>query len=434
MILVSELETLKIGLDTVWVTISSALIFFMSPGFAFLEAGLCQQKNVVSVLTKNLAVYGISFLAFWGIGFALQFSDGNSLIGQSGFFLLGEDNSPAIKTYTGIYTSLSWAGIPLATKFVFQLGFATTAATIISGAVAERIKLINYLLFCFLFVSFVYPLVGHWVWGGGWLAKLGFFDFAGSSVVHVCGGCAALAGAYMLGPRTGRYQIRNTNPFQPSSYTSAVIGVGALWLGWWGFNAGSTLSGTNFVAIGTITLNTNLAAAVGGLSAFLLSWSRNGRSDLGQLINGILGGLVAVTASCAYISSGAAFIIGVVAGILVVLAVRWLDNWRIDDPVGAIAVHLFCGAWGTLALGLFAQTPASISPAPDAGILMGGTFYQLGVQGLGLLTITLTVTTISTIFWFGLKSLLGLRVSKTSEEIGLDISQHNLQGVKDDNY
>jgi ammonium transporter, Amt family len=427
----SEIETLRVSLDTVWVTVASALVFFMSIGFALLESGLCQTKNVASVLAKNLAVYGISMIAYWSLGFAVQFSNGNDFIGQGGFFLLGEDNSPAIKEYAGIYKSIAWTGVPLATKFMFQVGFAATTATIISGAIAERTKLINYLLFCLLFVAGIYPVVGHWAWGGGWLAKAGFYDFAGSCVVHVAGGCAALSGAYILGPRKGRYRVRNANPFDPHSYTSAVLGGGILWLGWWGFNAGSTMSGTAFVAIGTITLNTNLAGAVGGLAALLTAWSRKGYPDLGQLVNGILGGLVAITASCAFVDTAPAFLIGLVAGVLVVFAAEWMDRWRIDDPVGAVAVHLFCGGWGTIALGLFAKAPAKelISTSPRAGVLMGGTSYQLGVQILGLVSVGLFVTIASTALWLALKSLLGLRVSTKHEETGLDVSQHRLKGV-----
>jgi ammonium transporter, Amt family len=340
----TELEIVRVSVNTLWVTFSAALVFFMSIGFALLESGLCQSKNHINVLTKNLAVYGISVLAYWMIGFGLEFANGNDFVGQGGFLLLGEDNSPAIKTYSGIYSSLSWAGVPLATKFVFQVGFAATTAMIVSGAIAERIKLINYLLFCLLFVGLIYPVVGHWVWGGGWLSKAGFFDFAGSCVVHVAGGCAALSGAFILGPRKDRY-LTPKHPFVAHSYTNAVMGAGVLWLGWWGFNGGSTMSATTYSAI------------------------------------------------------------------------------------GAIPVHLVFGAWGTLALGLFSQGSIYTSPAPRIGILMGGSSYQLGIQLVGMLSVTLFVTLTSVILWLGLKSLLGLRVNPKSEHVGLDLSVH---GIEDD--
>jgi ammonium transporter, Amt family len=418
----TETQELRVAIDTIWVVVSAAFVFFMSAGFLLLESGLCQRKNLVSILIKNLSVYAIAAVTYWILGFGLQFAQGNSLIGSGGFLLLGQDNSPATKDYQGIFPALSYSGVALSAKFLFHLGFASTSAIIVSGAVAERIKLIDYLCFTLLFVAFIYPLVGHWAWGGGWLQQLEFYDFAGSAIVHTSGGMAALIGILCLGPRSG-FQAGAT--FAPSSMRSATIGCVILWLCWWFFNAGSLMGVSS--AVGAIALNTNLAAATGALAGLLLHWMLQGQANLGKMINGLLGGLVAVTAPCAYISPGAAAVIGICAGVLVIYVEQWMLAAGLDDPVGAVPVHLACGVWGTVALGIFSQGGINgVSPAPRLGLIAGGGPFQFGVQLLGILAVAGAVALLSYIFWTILKMSLGLRLSNFEQEKGADVLQHGI--------
>jgi ammonium transporter, Amt family len=426
------LPELKVGLDTAWVMGTGLLVFFMNCGFTMLEIGLCQQKNTVNILTKNLMVFALTTAAFSTIGFGLMFGNGNDWIGANGFFLLGIDNSPAIgSAYQGVFRSMGWAGIPLEAKFFFELTFASTAATIVSGAVAERIKLVDFFIFTLLFGGIAYPIIGHWVWGGGWLAGLGFFDFAGSSVVHVVGGCAALMGAILLKPRVGKYAKTGLPLSLPQhSMMATTLGCFIMWLGWFGFNGGSTLAVTPSIA--HIILATNVAAACGGIAAMMVTWIVAGKPDLVLLIDGILAGLVAITASCAFVGLASAAIVGIVAGVLVVFAVGWIESAGIDDPVGAVAVHLVNGIWGTLALGLFSEGNAfGLSPAPGRGLFWGGGWQQLGNQSLGLVAILLAATLFSYAFWMLLKVTLGLRVSRKAELMGLDISEHSQEAYPD---
>jgi ammonium transporter, Amt family len=435
-------QELKVGLDTAWVMIAAMLVIFMNAGFCMLEAGMCRQKNAVNVLAKNLIVFALSTIAFWAIGFGLMFSDGSPFIGSSGFFLSGADNSPAMgNDYKGIFGSLNWTGVPLAAKFFFQLAFAGTAATIVSGAVAERIKFVDFLIFSLLFVGIAYPITGHWIWGGGWLAKAGFYDFAGSTVVHAMGGVGALMGAVFLGSRLGRYKSDGSVTAMPGHNMSiATLGCLILWLGWFGFNPGSTMSVGNGAAIAHIALTTNTAAAFGGVAATIVAWVVLGKPDLSMVINGILAGLVAVTASCAFITLPAAAIIGAVAGVLVVFAVGFFDKLKIDDPVGAISVHLVNGTWGTIALGLFAvgidnqafkDHPALYFPqgavAPNAGLFYNGGFGQLWIQIVGVVAVIAMTALLSAIFWGVLKATLGIRVTEHEEYEGLDISEHGME-------
>lgn len=426
---------LRVGLDTMWVMVAAMLVFFMNAGFCMLETGLCRQKNAVNVLAKNLIVFAMSTIAFWVAGFGLMFGGGNDFIGTDGvFFLSGIDNSPAtLDAYQGAYGSLNWAGVPLLAKFFFQLAFAGTAATIVSGAVAERIKFVDFLIFSLLLVGIAYPLTGHWVWGGGWLAKAGFFDFAGSTVVHAVGGWAALMGAIILGPRIGKYNEDGSSNAMPGhNMAIATLGCLILWLGWFGFNPGSTMSISWLIA--HIAMTTNIAAAFGGLAATFTAWALLGKPDLSMVINGILAGLVAVTAPCAFITVWAAAIIGAVGGVLVVFAVLWIDRLKVDDPVGAISVHLVNGVWGTIALGLFAVGPdvkvgqdVLYTAGPGRGFLLGGGFGQLGAQLLGSITVGLTIAILSAIFWLALKATLGIRVSAEEELKGLDIGEHGME-------
>ncbi|MBN8561326.1 MAG: ammonium transporter [Leptolyngbya sp. UWPOB_LEPTO1] len=422
---------LKVGLDTMWVMIAGCLVFFMNAGFCMLETGMCRQKNAVNVLAKNLIVFALSTVAFWAIGFGLMFSNGNGWIGASGgFFLTGTDSSPVTgDAYQGIFKAISWAGVPLAAKFFFQLVFAGTAATIVSGAVAERIKFIDFLLFSLLLVGIAYPITGHWIWGGGWLATLGFYDFAGSTVVHAVGGWAALMGASFLGARIGKYNADGSaNAIPPHNLSIATLGALILWLGWFGFNPGSTMSVGNGSLIAHIALTTNTGGAFGAIAATVVAWAILGKPDLTMTINGLLAGLVAVTAPCAWISVPSSAIIGAIGGILVVFAVGFFDKLKIDDPVGAIAVHLVNGVWGTLALGLFSQADAfGATPAPKAGLLFGGGIEQFWYQLVGVLSVGGFTVLISSIFWILLKSTLGIRVTSEEELEGLDISEHGME-------
>jgi ammonium transporter, Amt family len=425
-------QEVKVSVDTVWVLICGILVFFINCGFALLEAGLCRQKNTVNILTKNLSIFALTTISFWIIGFGLMFGNGNSWIGVDGFFLLGADNSPATnKDYQGVFASLSWAGVPLAAKFFFQLGFASTSASIVSGAVAERIRLVSFLIFTLLFGCSAYPLIGHWVWGGGWLATKGFYDFAGAGVVHVVGGCAALTGAWLVKPRTGKYGKTGLPMAIPGhSMALATLGCFIMWMGWFGFNAGSTLGVSAMVA--HILLVTNIAAACGGLAAIMTSWVVAGKPDLVKLISGLLAGLVSITAACPFVNLPSAAMIGTVAGILVVFCLDWVERSGIDDPIGAISVHLASGIWGILALGLFSQGNifGAIS-APKLGLLWGGGFEQLGIQSLGLLAMIITALLVSYAFWYLLKSTLGLRVSRKSEAVGLDTNEHSMEAYPD---
>lgn len=430
-----QLASLKVGLDTMWVMVAGMLVFFMNAGFGMLETGFCRQKNAVNVLAKNLIVFALSTIAFWIIGFGLMFSDGNAFMGTGGFFLSGADNSPVTgDAYTGIFGSLNWTGVPLMAKFFFQLAFAGTAATIVSGAVAERIKFTDFLIFSILLVGLAYPITGHWIWGGGWLAKLGFWDFAGSTVVHSVGGWAALMGAAFLGPRLGKYQDGRITALPGHNMSIATLGCLILWLGWFGFNPGSTMA-VDPSAIAHIAITTNTAAAFGGVAATATAWLYLGKPDLSMIINGILAGLVGVTASCAWINIPSSAVIGIVAGIIVVFSVTFFDRIKIDDPVGATSVHLVCGVWGTLAVGLFSVGPDVIlrggaplyTAGPAKGLFFGGDFTQLMHQIVGVLAVGGMTVLLSTIFWLALKATLGIRVTPEEELEGLDIGEHGME-------
>lgn len=415
----------KVILDTIWVLVTAMLVFFMNMGFAMVESGFARVKNCVNILSKNFIVFAISSIAFWVIGWGFMFGDGNPFIGIKGlFFLSGADNSPATgEAYQGVYNSISWATVPFLAKFFFQLVFAGTAATIVSGAVAERIKYISFIVFSFIMVGIMYPITGHWIWGGGWLQKLGMFDFAGSSVVHSVGGWAALAGVLMLGPRFGKYGDNGKiNPMPGHNLAIATIGCFVLWLGWFGFNPGSTMAAIPH-DIARIAITTNSAAAAAVLSATILSWLLLGKPDLGMTLNGCLAGLVAITAPCAYVSVGSSVIIGLIAGVLVVLAVIGFDRLKIDDPVGALSVHLVNGVFGTIAVGLFAQDPIMPNTTGN-GLFFGGGVKLLGAQLIGVLAVGLFTFVIAIIAWSLIKATIGLRVSLQEEMMGLDIGEH----------
>ena len=422
----------KVNLDTLWVLYTGALVFFMNAGFCMLETGFCRQKNAVNILSKNLIVFALSTLSFWAVGFGIMFGDGSPFFGAHGWFLQGADNSPATgDAYQGVFSSLSWAGVPLVAKFFFQLVFAGTAATIVSGAVAERIKFGAFFLFSLLLVALSYPVTGHWIWGGGWLQKLGFFDFAGSTVVHSVGGWAALVGAMMLGPRIGRYQQGKSVAMPGHNLAISTLGGLILWLGWFGFNPGSTLA-ADAAQIAHVTVTTNLAAALGGIAATLTSWAYFGKPDLSMIINGVLAGLVAITAPCDFVNFTSAVVIGLVAGVLVVFSVIFIDNLKIDDPVGAISVHLVCGIWGTVAVGLFSVGKGGY-PWLEAveigkGFLLTGDATQLLHQLTGVVAVGMYTVIFSVLAWGIIRATaIGLRVPPEEELRGLDLGEHGME-------
>ncbi|MBI5904745.1 MAG: ammonium transporter [Deltaproteobacteria bacterium] len=418
----------KIAMDTIWTMLAAFLVFFMNLGFALVESGFCRAKNTVNILFKNFVVFAVSSIAFLFLGFGVMFGDGNPIVGLSGLFLAsGADNSPAMgDAYQGVYHALNWTGVPLWAKFFFQLVFAGTAATIVSGAVAERIKFKAFIIFTLFLVGVIYPIGGHLIWGGGWLASKGFLDFAGSTVVHSIGGWAALAGIIVLGPRMGKFGPGGkVNAIPGHSMTSAAIGVFVLWFGWFGFNPGSTMAADG-LSIAHVATTTNVAAAAATLSSMILAWVLLGKPDLGMTLNGCLAGLVAITAPCAFVSVTSSLIIGIVAGILVVLAVFFFDRIRIDDPVGATAVHLANGVFGTIALGLFSDpTVCPAAAVAKKGLFLGGGIAQLGPQLLGVAVIAAAVFILSMVFWYVTKALSnGIRVSQEEEMEGLDYHEH----------
>jgi Amt family ammonium transporter len=415
----------KVVLDTLWVLITAMLVFFMNLGFAMVESGFARAKNCVNILSKNFIVFAASSLGFLVLGWGLMFGDGSPFIGLKGlFFLSGADNSPALgDAYKGVYSAINWTGVPLLAKFFFQLVFCGTAATIVSGAVAERIKYKSFIAFTFVMAIFIYPVIGHWIWGGGWLSKLGMFDFAGSTVVHSVGGWAALAGILVLGPRFGKYgKDGKINPIPGHNLSIATIGVFVLWLGWFGFNPGSTMA-ADPAAISHVVMTTNTAAIAATLTSTMVAWIFLGKPDLGMTLNGCLAGLVAITAPCAFVSVASSLIIGGIAGILVVLSVIAFDRAKIDDPVGALSVHLVNGVFGTLAVGLFAQDKIT-GTATGSGLFFGGGFKLLGAQLTGVAATAVFVFAVAMIAWLVIKAVMGIRVSLQEEIDGLDIGEH----------
>jgi ammonium transporter, Amt family len=400
----------KVALDTVWVLMAAFLVFLMQAGFGMVEAGLIRAKNAANILMKNFLDFCMASLGFFIFGYAIMFGDGNSLFGFTGWALIG---------------AKSGAPIPLHAFWLFQAVFCGAAATIVAGGMAERMKFTAYLAYSFLVSAFIYPIVGHWIWGGGWLSGLGFGDFAGSTVVHATGGSAAFIGTIILGPRLRKYlNGKVVKPIYGHNIPLASLGVFLLWFGWFGFNAGSTLGVGDGSAIALIAINTNLAAAAGGITAMLTVWWMFKKPDLTMTMNGALAGLVGITAGCAFVSPGAAIIIGAVAGVLVVLAVVGLDKIRVDDPVGAVPVHAVNGIWGTVAVGIFGQQ--SLGLARD-GLLHGGGFTQLGVQLLGVMSVVIFVIVAMGIVFKLIDKTIGLRVSATEELKGLDIGEHGME-------
>ena len=391
-------------INNTWMLVSTFLVFIMHLGFATLEAGLTRPKNTVNILFKNTSIVAIGILTYALDGFNLMYPGDFSvgkIIGFAGFGV-GTDASGLTSAYNPGYTY--W------TDFMFQAMFAATAATIVSGAVAERIKLSSFLIFSTFYVAIIYPMVGSWKWGGGWLDELGFYDFAGSTLVHSVGGWGALAGVILLGPRLGKYVNGIIKPIMGHNLPLATIGVFLLWLGWFGFNGGSVLS-ADPGAVSYVFATTTLAASAGIFGAKITSWTVQKKPDLSMVLNGCLAGLVGITAGADTVSIVSAVIIGLISGIIVVFAVIGIDKLRLDDPVGAISVHLICGIWGTLAVGIFSVNPA----------------HTLFKQLIGVAAVGSIAFVSAFMFFYLLKITIGIRVSEEEELMGLDIGEHGME-------
>ena len=398
------------AVNTIWVLLGAALVFFMQAGFAMVETGFTRAKNAGNIIMKNLMDFAIGTPLFWLTGFGIMF-------GGAGAFIGGFD--PLVR---GDYSGILPAGVPLPAYLIFQTVFCATAATIVSGAMAERTKFISYCIYSAIISAVVYPVSGHWIWGGGWLAQMGFHDFAGSTAVHMCGGVAALIGAKVLGPRIGKYtEDGKPNAILGHSLTLGALGVFILWFCWFGFNGCSTVAMDSDAAVysaSNIFVTTNLAAATATAATMIITWLRYGKPDISMTLNGSLAGLVAITAGCDMVSPAGAFFIGLIAVFVVVFGIEFIDKvCKIDDPVGAIGVHGMCGAAGTLLTGVFAV---------DGGLVYGGGFSFLGIQLLGVVCVILWVSVTMIITFNVLKHTIGLRASEEEETKGLDVTEHNL--------
>ena len=403
--------------DTLWVLIAAFLVFFMQAGFAMVESGFTRAKNAVNILMKNLMDFSMGSIAYWAVGFAVMFGAGNAFMGTSGWFVPSESS---------VFGSLEWSSVPTHAAWLFQLVFAATAATIVSGAMAERTQFKSYLIYSIFITGFIYPVVGHWIWGGGWLSTFGagMLDFAGSTVVHSTGGWLALTGAIVLGPRMGKYDSEGKpRPIAGHNLPLAALGVFILWLGWFGFNPGSQM-GADAADISLIAVTTNIAAASGAIAAMITAWIFLGKPDAGMSLNGALAGLVSITAGCAFVSPVSAAIIGLLGGIVVVLSVLFLERLQIDDPVGAVSVHGTCGALGTILLGLFHK---------EQGIFFGGSFGFLWAQIVGVVAVLAWCLATGFILFYAIKAATGLRVSEDEEMVGLDYEEHGASAYPDFN-
>jgi ammonium transporter, Amt family len=400
-------------MNSLWVMVSAVLVILMIGGFILLETGSTRMKNAGHIAGKTILTFGISSIVFWAIGYGLIFGKGNPIIGFSDFLYSGYD----IK-------GLSLSG---SVFFLFQLAFAGISLTIAFGGFAERAKLSAYLVFAVLFSVIVYPPIAHWIWGGGWLAEHGKQDFAGSTVVHLTGAMAALAATILLKPRIGKFnKDGSANNLSGHNQVFTALSVLLLWVGWFGFNAGSTLS-VDKGFFGFVAINTNLAAAAGTVAAMIISWMVLGKADVPMMLNGALAGLVAITASCAFVDTWAAVLIGFISGILVFYSIRFFESRGIDDPIAALSVHGTAGIWGTLSTGFFATKELATVGRP--GLFYGGGLHQLGVQALGVFTCAAFAFIVSFILLALMKKFMnGLRVTEEEEIIGLDMSEHGSYG------
>ncbi len=409
-----EIDTVITQIDTMWLFIGSFLVFFMQAGFALVESGFTRSKNAANLIMKNLLDFSAGAIIFYAVGFGFMYgSSAGGFIGTDNFFLSNLTIADG--------DAYSWV------DFLFQTMFAATAATIVSGAVAERMKFTSYLLYSVLLTAVVYPISGHWHWGGGWLAQMGFIDFAGSTIVHAVGGFAGLAAAMVLGPRIGKFnKDGSANVIPGHSLTLAALGVFILWFGWFGFNGGSTLAGMS-PGIAFVMVTTILAAAAAVLSSLIVNWVKTGKPSTEMALNGALAGLVAITAGCANVTPFGAIIIGLVAGPVLVYGIDLIENvLKVDDPVGAVAVHGINGIWGTIAVGLFAYSPTNVLTEMGEvnGLFYGGGFTQLGIQLVGALVISAWAFAAMYLIFIVMKATVGIRVSEREELEGLDISEH----------
>jgi Amt family ammonium transporter len=423
------LQDLAAAIDGAWLMIAAFLVFFMQAGFAMVEAGFVRSKNTTNILMKNMLDACFGAIAFWAVGWAFAYgTDGNGFIGAGQFFLNGFDGY---------------------TDWIFQFAFAATAATIVSGALAERTKFSAYLVYSVFITAFIYPVVVHWGWDtAGWMSAFrvdsngepdpfmanGYIDFAGSGIVHAVGGLAGLMGAIAVGPRLGKYgKDGSFNPIPGHNITIAVLGMFILWFGWYGFNPGSTLGLTGGLAAlaAKVAVTTTLSAAAGAVTVVIVSKIMTGKYDMGLTVNGVLGGLVGITAGCATLDPWAALVVGIVAGLVVMGGIRLLDNLKVDDPVGAVSVHGFAGIWGVLAVGLFSSESnleaAGYADPSSYGLLLGGGIDQFVVQLIGILAIIGWVLVTAGILFFGIKFTMGMRVSEAEEIRGLDVDEHGLE-------
>jgi Amt family ammonium transporter len=405
----------KLWVDTIWTIIAGMLVFFMQAGFAMVEGGMTRAKNTANIMMKNLLDFSMGSLAFWAVGFAIMFGNGNQFFGTTGFMVRPDTAQ--------FYDALNWTSVPTLTAWFFQLVFAATAATIVSGAMAERTKFVGYLIYSFIISLIFYPVVGHWIWGGGWLASMGMLDFAGSTVVHSVGGWFALAGAIIIGPRLGKFSKEGKPHAIPGhSLPLAALGTFILWFGWFGFNPGSTM-GADVGVMSLAATTTNLAGAAGAIGAMTAAWVLLGKPDVGMTLNGALAGLVAVTCACAFVDPWVAVVVfGFLPGVVVVLAVLLFDRLQIDDPVGAISVHGVCGSLGTMLLGLFHT---------QKGLLYGGGTSLFLTQLLGVVSVFAFCFGSGLILFKLIGATVGLRVSAQEEMEGLDLGEHGNSAYPD---
>ncbi len=388
------------GIDTLWVLLGAMLVFWMQPGFALVEAGMTRSKNTANILMKNFCDFMAGSVIFWLVGFSMMYGEDYGVLGWSGFCFIGEDSN-----------------LPAEATFIFQTVFCATAATIVSGSMAERTKFSMYIVYSLLISLFIYPIEGHWSWGGGWLAEMGFHDFAGSTVVHLCGGALALAGAIVLGPRIGKYGKDGKSRAIPGhNLTLAALGVFILWLGWFGFNPCSTVAiadEASAISASHVFVTTNMAAAVGGIAALVYTWLIDGKPSLSMVCNGVLAGLVGITAGCDCVDIWASALIGLIVSVVMCWSVGFIDKvCKIDDPVGAVSVHGVGGLLGTILTGVFCN--------PE----LDGVEASVGVQTLGALVVAAFAFAIGMIIFLVIKYTHGLRVEKRIEEEGLDIYEH----------
>ena len=401
----------NMAIDTLWVLLGGILVFWMQAGFAMVETGFTRSKNAGNIIMKNLMDFALGSLIYWIIGFGIMFGkDAAGIIGIPGFFTDGtaENAATSVNNYAFLF---------------FQTVFCATAATIVSGAMAERTKFISYCIYSAIISAVIYPIAGHWIWGGGWLAQLGFHDFAGSTAVHSIGGWCALVGATILGPRIGKYsKDGKSNAIPGHSLTLGALGVFILWMGWFGFNPGSSLGITGEGALelsSRVFITTNLAAASAAVVTMILTWVKYGKPDVSMSLNGVLAGLVAITAGCDVVSPLGAAIIGVISAFAMVYGIEFVDKvLKVDDPVGAVGVHCINGVVGTILTGVFAM---------DGGLFYGGGFKFLGVQCLGVAAVAIWSVATATILFKGIKATIGLRVTREEEIRGLDIEEHGLE-------